>query len=131
MTNAALSPRSLWSMAKESVSAWIDDFAPSMGAAIAYYTAFSIAPLIIIVIAIAGFVLGKDAASGYLYAQISGLLGDEGGQAVQGMVNSASASDKGILATVIGVVAAGRRRDHGVRRAANATSIASGKRLPQ
>ena len=104
MTHAVLSPRTLWSMAKESVSAWIDDFAPSMGAAIAYYTAFSIAPLIIIVIAIAGFAFGKDAASGYLYGQISGLLGDDGGQAVQGMVNSASASGKGPLATVIGVV---------------------------
>ncbi len=104
MTHAVLSPRTLWSMAKESVSAWIDDFAPSMGAAIAYYTAFSIAPLIIIVIAIAGVVFGKDAASGYLYGQISGLLGDDGGQAVQGMVNSANASGKGPLATVIGVV---------------------------
>ena len=94
----------LWTMAKESASAWIDDFAPSMGAAIAYYTAFSIAPVIIIVIAIAGFVFGADAASGYLYAQVSGLLGDEGGKAVQGMVESASSSGKGIIATVIGIV---------------------------
>jgi membrane protein len=91
-------------MAKESVSAWIDDFAPSMGAAIAYYTAFSIAPLLVIVIAIAGFAFGEDAASGYLYGEISGLLGDEGGKAVQGMVNSAGSSDKGTIATVIGIV---------------------------
>jgi len=94
----------LWSMAKESVSAWIEDFAPSMGAAIAYYTAFSIAPLIIIVIAIAGLVFGEEAASGYLYAQVSGLLGDEGGKAVQGMVESASSSGKGIMATIVGIV---------------------------
>jgi uncharacterized BrkB/YihY/UPF0761 family membrane protein len=104
MKSALLSPHTLWSILKESVSAWIDDFAPSMGAAIAYYTAFSIAPLIIIVIAIAGFVLGNEAASEYLYAQVSALLGDEGGRAVQGMVNSASSSDKGAIATVIGVV---------------------------
>ena len=90
-------------MAKESVSAWMDDFAPSMGAAIAYYTAFSIAPVIIIVIAIAGFVFGEEAASGYLYAQVSSLLGDEGGKAVQGMVESASSSGKGTIATIIGV----------------------------
>jgi membrane protein len=67
-------------------------------------TAFSIAPLIIIVVAIAGFAFGEEAASGYLYGEISGLLGDEGGQAVQGMVNSASSSGKGLFATVIGVV---------------------------
>ena len=58
MNRSALSPANLWSMVKESVTAWIDDFAPSMGASIAYYTAFSIAPLLIIVIAIAGFVWG-------------------------------------------------------------------------
>ena len=104
MNSVLLSPGTLWSMAKESVTAWIDDFAPSMGAAIAYYTAFSIAPLIIIVVAIAGFAFGEEAASGYLYGEISGLLGDEGGQAVQGMVNSASSSGKGLFATVIGVV---------------------------
>jgi membrane protein len=104
MNNVPLSPRILWSMAKESVTAWIDDFAPSMGAAIAYYTAFSIAPLIIIIVAIAGFAFGEEAASGYLFGEISSLLGDEGGQAVQGMVNSASSSDNGLVATVIGVV---------------------------
>ena len=49
-------------MARESVSAWIDDYAPSMGAAIAYYTVFSIAPLLVIVIAIAGIVFGAEAA---------------------------------------------------------------------
>lgn len=104
MTNALFSVRTLWSIAKESISAWIADFAPSMGAAIAYYTVFSIAPLIIIVIAIAGFAFGNDAASGYLYGQISALLGDDGGRAVQGMVNSAHSSGKGAMATLIGVV---------------------------
>ena len=46
MNRAAFSPSSLWSMARESASAWVDDFAPSMGAAIAYYTMFSIAMMI-------------------------------------------------------------------------------------
>ena len=104
MANARFSLGAVWPIVKESVSAWMDDFAPSMGAAIAYYTAFSVAPLIIIVVAIAGLVFGKDAASGYLYSQISGLLGEEGGQAIRGMVNSAGSSGKGVLATVIGVV---------------------------
>src|SRR5689334_16644657 len=89
MKHSTLSLASLWPMVKESVTAWIDDFAPSMGASIAYYTAFSIAPLLIIVIAIAGFVWGQEAASGYLYTQLSGILGDEGTKAVQSMVASA------------------------------------------
>ena len=52
MNVAALTPSALWSLCKDAASAWSDDFAPSMGAAIAYYTAFSIAPLIVIVLAI-------------------------------------------------------------------------------
>ena len=64
MNDTSLTPGTLWSMTRESVTAWMDDFAPSMGAGIAYYTAFSIAPLLIIVIAIAGFFFGSEAASG-------------------------------------------------------------------
>ncbi len=101
---SAFAPRNLWSMARESFSAWVDDFAPSMGAGIAYYTAFSIAPLLVIVIAIAGFVWGEDAASGYLYAQLAGVLGDDGTQVVQAMVASASDTSKGVIATIVGVV---------------------------
>ena len=51
-----------WKLAKESVSAWIDDYAPSMGAALSYYTVFSLAPLLVIVIAVAGLVFGAEAA---------------------------------------------------------------------
>ena len=70
MNRAALAPASLWALAKQSATAWMDDFAPSMGAAIAYYTAFSIAPLLIILIAIVGLFLGRDSASGHIYAQL-------------------------------------------------------------
>jgi len=97
-------PKQLWQLLKDSVSAWIDDFAPSMGAAISYYTVFSIAPLLLIVIAVAGLVLGQEAASGQIFAQLQGLLGEEGATAVQGMVESASLSGKSFIATVIGVV---------------------------
>jgi membrane protein len=107
MNRAALSPSALWSMAKESVSSWTDDFAPTMGAAISYYTAFSIAPLLIIVIAIAGFFFGREAASGYLYAQLGALLGDQGATAIQGMVKSASNTGKGIIASIVGIVLLG------------------------
>ena len=56
--------KSLWSLTKESVSQFSDDFAPSMGAALAYYTIFSIAPLLVIAIAVAGIFFGEDAARG-------------------------------------------------------------------
>ena len=103
MNRAALKPTNLWSMIRKSVSAWIDDFAPSMGAALAYYTMFSIAPTLIIIIAIAGFIFGREAASGELYGQLAGLLGDDGAKAIQGLVQSASGKKEGILATLIGL----------------------------
>jgi membrane protein len=94
----------LWSMARETVAAWQADFAPSMGAGLAYYTAFSLAPLLVIVIAIAGLVFGTDAASGYVYAQLSDLLGRPGAQAVRNMVEHAGRTEEGVLAPMIGVV---------------------------
>ncbi len=104
MNRAALTPSALWSMARESVSAWIDDFAPSMGAGIAYYTVFSLAPLLVIVIAIAGLLFGSDVASGYLYGQLGDLLGEQGADAVRDMVESAHSTGEGIVATAVGAV---------------------------
>ena len=97
-------PKELYQLLKDSVSAWIDDYAPSMGAAISYYTVFSIAPLLLIVIAVAGLVLGQDAASGQIFAQLQGLLGDDGAAAIEGMVESASLSGKSFFATAVGVI---------------------------
>lgn len=88
----------------KSVSAWIDDFAPSMGAALAYYTLFSIAPLLIIFIAIAGLVFGEDAARGEIVAQIQGLIGRDGAIAVQGLLKSTSEPAQGIVAIVISTI---------------------------
>ncbi len=89
-------------MIAESVKAWRDDFAPSMGAAIAYYTAFSIAPLLVIVIAIAGLIFGNDSAQGHVYRQVAGVLGPEGSNAVRAMVESASATTESVVAIIIG-----------------------------
>jgi len=103
MKRVVWSPSTLWPMVKKSASAWSDDFAPSMGAAIAYYTAFSIAPLLIILIAMLGFFLGEKAASGQIYVELGGLLGDDGARAVEGMVQSASNFGQGIIASIIGI----------------------------
>ena len=95
----------IWGLFKEAASRWVEDRAPSMGAALAYYTAFSLAPLLIIVIAIAGLVFGQEAAQGAIMDQIQGLLGEEGGQAIQSMLANASDLGTGITATVIGFAA--------------------------
>ena len=57
-------PKALWQLARDSFEAWIDDYAPSMGAALSYYTVFSLAPLLLIVIAVAGLVLRREAVRG-------------------------------------------------------------------
>ena len=95
--------KALLALARDSVSAWLEDFAPSMGAAISYYTIFSIAPLLVIVIAIAGLVFGADAAAGRIYAELAGLLGPAGAEAVQAMVKSASKPERSVLGSIVGV----------------------------
>lgn len=96
--------REAWELAKASVLAWNEDYAPSMGAAIAYYTLFSIAPLLVIVIAVAGFFFGEEAARGEIFDQARGLLGEEGAVAVQGLVRSASQPRQGFIALAISAV---------------------------
>jgi membrane protein len=90
------------SMCKAAVAAWIEDYAASMGAALAYYTLFSLAPLLLIAIAIAGLVFGQDAARGEIVAQLRDLMGDDGASAVQALLQNVSEPGKGIVATVIG-----------------------------
>lgn len=95
--------RDVWDLVKETATKWSEDRAPSMGAALAYYTMFSIAPLLLIVISIAGLLFGTEAAHGELSAQLEGLMGERGARAVEGLVESASQPDKSILATILGV----------------------------
>lgn len=90
-------------LAKCSYRAWRNDYASSMGAAIAFYTVFSIAPLLIIVIAIAGFIWGEDAVRGEVIQQLGGLVGSEGAASVQTLIQSADRPTQGITATAISV----------------------------
>ncbi len=94
----------LFDLCRKAVLAWIDDFAPSMGAAISYYTVFSLAPLLVIVIAVAGALFGREAVQGEVVAQLSGLLGHDAAVSVQNMVKSASAPGQGLVAGLISVV---------------------------
>ncbi len=88
---------------KETFQAWSDDKAPKMGAALSYYTVFSLAPLLMVVIAIAGLVFGRDAARGRIVGQLSGLLGREAAQLVETMIARASEPTAGIVAAAIGL----------------------------
>jgi membrane protein len=100
-----ISAKSVWSLVKESFKQFSDDYAPSMGAALAYYTVFSIAPLLVIAIAVAGFFFGADAARGEIFGQLRGLIGDQGASAIQAAVANANQSGKGLFATIAGIAA--------------------------
>jgi len=85
-------------------NAWIDDHAQSMGAALSYYTVFSIAPLLLIAISVAGLAFGQDAARGAVVDQLQSLLGQTGAQAIQELLKNVSRPSSGIVATLVGIV---------------------------
>ena len=89
---------------KQTIQEWSEDKAPRLAAALAYYTVFSLAPLLVIVIAIAGLVLGREAVQNQIVQQIGGLIGTDNASAVQTMIAGASQRGSGIVATIIGVV---------------------------
>ena len=93
-----------WKTLKKAASAWVDDGAQSMGAALAYYTVFSIAPLLLIAISVAGLVFGQDAARDSIVAQLQGLMGKAGADAVQAMLKSVSTPSTSIAGTVVGIL---------------------------
>jgi membrane protein len=93
-----------WKLLKDTILAFIDDEALSRGAAIAFYTVTSIAPVLLIVIAVAGLAFGQDAAQNALLGQLSELMGQQTAEVLQSAVASASSKSSGILATLIGVV---------------------------
>ncbi len=96
--------KDIWILSKTAFTAWNDDEAQSMGAALAYYTMFSIAPLLLIVISIAGMIFGQEAARGEIYGQLTNLVGEQGALVVQSLLESTRQPTEGIAATVIGVV---------------------------
>lgn len=96
--------RTAWRLLRATVERWVDDDAPSMGAALAYYTVFSMAPLLLIVIAVAGLVFGEDAARGEIVRQIASLVGTANATAIESVVRGASFSAQGALAATLGVL---------------------------
>ena len=91
-------------MLLQTAKSWLGDYAPSMGAALAYYTLFSLAPLMLIVISVGGLVFGEEAARGEIAVQLRALMGDGGARAVQDLLASVRTPVESSLATGLGVV---------------------------
>jgi membrane protein len=83
---------------------WQEDRAPRLGAALAYYMALSLAPTLLILLAISGLVFGANAAEGRLVSQIRGLVGGDGAKVIQGLLKGTHRPSSGITATVLGLV---------------------------
>lgn len=99
-----LKTKPFFQITKLALSNYVDDKGPRLGAALAYYTIFSLAPLLVLVVAIAGLAFGEEAVSGRLVEQLRGLLGDQGGAVIQTIVAGAHHPSTNILATIVGVV---------------------------
>jgi membrane protein len=92
-----------WILCKSTVLSFVEDDALSKGAAIAFYTATSIAPILLIVVAVAGLAFGKEAAQNGIVGQLAGLMGKESAEFLQSAIANAQNKSSGTLATVIGV----------------------------
>jgi membrane protein len=93
-----------WTLIRLTATSWMADYALSMGAALAYYTLFSLAPLLLIVVAVAGLVFGQDAARGEIEHQLQSLMGPGSARAVQDLLVSVHKPAEGVAATALGIV---------------------------
>lgn len=93
-----------WELLKETYDEWSNDNALRLGAALSYYMIFSLPPVLLIVIALAGFIFGEDAARGRIVEEIQGLIGRGGAEGVETMIRNAYKPEAGIIATIVGVV---------------------------
>jgi membrane protein len=96
-------PHAWIELVKQTAKDWKDDQASRLAAALAYYTAISIAPLLVVVIAVAGLVFGPEAAQGAIYGELGGVIGPDSAETLQTMVESANKPRAGVLATIIGI----------------------------
>src|ERR1700754_5088875 len=96
-----MTPRDAWGLVTEAFRGWSDDEAASMGAALAFYTLFSMAPLLLLVISIAGLVIGTDTARGLIFDQLNELLGEKGAGAVEAILKAADNKEKGLIAAAV------------------------------
>lgn len=96
--------RDTWPLLKETYNEWDNHDAMTLSAALSYYTVLSLAPLLIVVLAVIGLVLGSTAAHGQIMAQLQSLLGAEGARAVDTVITNAQKPATGIIASILGIV---------------------------
>jgi membrane protein len=96
--------KTVFGVLKQTAVDWLDDKAPRLGAALAYYAVFSIAPLIVIVIAMAGIWFGHEQAQHQILNQLSGMVGEQGAQGIGSMLESVQKPREGIIASVLAIV---------------------------
>jgi membrane protein len=99
-----MSARQIWGLVRATIAAWGEDYASSMGAALSFYTVFSVAPVLLIAIAVAGFVFDTDAAQRAVASELAGLMGSEAAAAVEALLQSARSPSGGLISTAVGVV---------------------------
>ena len=97
----SLSPRNLFALFKAAFKGWKEDNCLSMGAALAFYSLLSLAPLLVLIITVAGLVIGRDQAHELLLTEASGLLGETGAEGIKVVLENASSDQEGILQTLI------------------------------
>lgn len=100
----AFYPKTFLILLKDAFIAWDEDKAWRIGAALAYFTIFSLAPFLIIITSITSFIFGEQAVQGRVFEEIRGLIGESGAQAVQTMLRNAYTSESSTTATILGVV---------------------------
>jgi membrane protein len=100
----SLRPGVLLGVMKRALVGWWNDNVPRLGASLAYYTLFALAPMLVVAIGIAGLAFGRDAVRGEIVSQIQGLVGREGALAVQAMLQGAAKRSSSVLATAIGLI---------------------------
>jgi membrane protein len=96
--------KSTWYLLKETVQSFIDDEGMKLSASLSYYTIFSIAPVIVIVISVTGLVFGEDAVAGRIYYQIKSLIGPDAALQIQNIIANVQLQDRGFAGTIAGVV---------------------------
>ena len=97
--------KTLTVLLRQAGAAWLDDDAPTLGAALAFYTLFSLAPVLIVAVSVAGFVFGDKAAQGEIVRQFQGLMGTQGATAIETILQSTNRPGLGVLATALSVLA--------------------------
>lgn len=93
-----------WLLIRETAAGWSEAKAPRLGAALAFYTMFSLAPLLVIAVGVAAVLFGRDAAEGQLATQLHAMLGETAAKAIQAMLAGAYKPGSGVIASIIGIV---------------------------